>query len=353
MASLQDLLSKEGFKDTKFLKTQKRVKFRAKTAADESIALPIYICHDLKSIDIPKNKPDKAFSRKGSSLFSSRKGESESQKSVTTAMTDEARRRREEPALDEVAVRAVISILSGYVGQYLRDEEFRRIVREKCYSCFIRNNQDLDNGIFANIELGIESIEKLVECQSSKQELRMKLLRNSINLLTIVASLNSKSSRNGYTSGTPNSHLSACAQLYLSIVYKLEKNDRISARHLLQVFCDSPLLARTHLLPELWEHFFLPHLLHLKVWYGKEFDLLMNSDYREKEKKMKDLSKIYDEQMDKGTTQFAHYYKDWLKVGAQAPSIPSVPLPSRPSFGRSRRRYSDSVTPSSSINKSL
>lgn len=358
MASLQDLLSREGFKDegfknSKFLKTPKRVKFREKSAPDESIALPIYICHDLKSIDFSKSKAEKAFSRKGSSIFSSKRGESESGKSVTTSMAEGARRRTEEPALDEVAVRAVISILSGYVGQYLRDEEFRGIIRERCYSCFVRKKKDSDNGIFANIELGIESIEKLVESPGTKQELRMKLLRNSISLLTVVASLNSKSSRNGSTSGTPNSHLSACAQLYLSIVYKLEKNDRISARHLLQVFCDSPFLARTHLLPELWEHFFLPHLLHLKVWYGKELDLISNSDYRDKEKKMKDLSKVYNDQMDMGSTQFALYYKDWLKTGAQAPSIPSVPLPAGPSYGRSRRRSSDSLTSNSSINKSL
>ncbi|KAL8107567.1 hypothetical protein AgCh_024110 [Apium graveolens] len=354
MASLQHLLSEEGFKDTKFVKNHKKVIHRGRTASEEAIALPIYICHDLKSIDFSKNKNDKAISRKGSSIFSSKRGESESGKSLTRSVNDGVRRKTDEPALDEVAIRAVISILSGYVGQYLRDEEFRRTLRQRCYSCFVRKRKDSDNGkIFANIELGIESIERLVESSGTKKELRMKLLRNSISLLTVVASLNSKSSRNGSTSGTPNSHLSACAQLYLSVVYKLEKNDRISARHLLQVFCDSPFLAREHLLPELWEHFFLPHLLHLKVWYGEEFDLISDSDYRDKEKNIKNLSKLYNDQMDMGTVQFAVYYKDWLKTGAQAPSIPSVPLPSRPSFGRSRRTSSDSLTSRSSINKSL
>lgn len=354
MASLQHLLSEEGFTDTKFVKNHKKVRYRGRTTSEEAIALPIYICHDLKSIDFSKNKNDKAISRKGSSIFSSKRGESESGKSLPRSVTDGVRRKTDEPALDEVAIRAVISILSGYVGQYLRDEEFRRTLRQRCYSCFVRKKKDSDNGkIFANIELGIESIERLVESSGTKKDLRMKLLRNSISLLTVVASLNSKSSRNGSTSGTPNSHLSACAQLYLSVVYKLEKNDRISARHVLQVFCDSPFLAREHLLPELWEHFFLPHLLHLKVWYGEEFDLISDSDYRDKEKKIKNLSKLYNDQMDMGTIQFAVYYKDWLKTGAQAPSIPSVPLPSRPSFGRSRRTSSDSLASHSSINKSL
>lgn len=261
-----------------------------------------------------------------------------------------------EAAIDEAAIKAVISILSGYAGQYLRDENFRKSVREKCYSCFKRRRTESESndGVFVNMELGIESIEKLVESEGTKKEMKMKSLRNSIGFLSIVASLNSKSTKNGSTCGTPNSHLSACAQLYLSIVYKLEKNDRISSRHLLQVFCDSPFLARTHLLPELWEHFFLPHLLHIKIWYGKEVDFILNSKYMEKEKKMKALSEVYNEQMDKGTIQFALYYKEWLKTGVEAPPpLPSLPLPSRPNYGNSRRRSSESFTSHSSINKSL
>lgn len=262
--------------------------------------------------------------------------------------------RRDGPAIDEVAIRAVISILSGYIGRYLKDETFRESVREKCYACLESRKKDSDNGVFANMELGIESIEQLVlGSPGTHMELRMKSLRNSIRLLSIVASLNSETSRNGSTCGIPNSHLSACAQLYLSIVYKLEKNDRISARHLLQVFCDAPFLARTDLLPDLWEHFFLPHLLHLKVWYANELEFLSNPNFGDKEKRAIALSKIYNDQMDMGTRQFAFYYKDWLKVGVKAPPIPSVPLPSRPSYGNSMRRSSDSFSSNLSINKNL
>jgi hypothetical protein len=164
----------------------------------------------------------------------------------------------------------------------------------------------------------------------------------------------SKTSRDGSTFGTPNSYLSACAQLYLSIVYKIAKNDRNSAKHVLQVFCDSPFLARTHLLPELWEHFFLPHLLHLKIWYTRELEFLSNSEYVDKEKKIKALNKLYNSQLDFGTIQFAFYYKEWLKVGAPAPVVPSVPLPSKISRARSRRISLDSSTSYHSIsNKSL
>lgn len=337
-SSLHELLTNEGFEGKKFLKGQKKVKFKDV----ESYTLPIYICHDRKSFDFSRPKTEKSFPRSGSSVYSSKRGDSVSRKSVT--------RRPDEPAIDEIAIRAVVSILSGYVGQYLRDKNFRETIREKCYSCLVRRKEeDSDNGIFANMELGIESIERLVEIPGTKSELKMKSLRNSIGFLTIVASLNSKTSKNGSTSGTPNSHLSACAQLYLSIVYKIEKNDRISARHLLQVFCDSPFLARTHLLPDLWEHFFLPHLLHLKIWYGNQVEILSNTNYKDKENKMEALSKVYDDQMDMGTNLFALYYKEWLKTGAQAPPLPTVPLPSRSSYAPPRRRRSSN----SSINNFL
>ncbi|XP_020269621.1 putative E3 ubiquitin-protein ligase LIN-1 isoform X1 [Asparagus officinalis] len=43
---------------------------------------------------------------------------------------------------------------------------------------------------------------------------------------------------------------------------------------------------------------------------------------------MKSLDRAYNDQMDVGTSQFALYYKDWIKLGAQSPAVPSVTLPS-------------------------
>ncbi|PWA48542.1 armadillo-type fold protein [Artemisia annua] len=296
MASLSDLLAKEGFKKVK----------TSVTSDHDSISLPIYICHNRKSVEIiPKHK------NTGSVVSS--KGR--------------LSRRSNEPAIDEVATKAVISILSGYAGKYIKDQTFRDLLREKCCSCLVRTSNGLsDNGVFANMELGIESIEKLIDNPGTGKELKMKSLRNSIGFLTIVASLNSKESRNGTTCGIPNSYLSACAQFYLSIVYKLEKNDTICARHVLQVFVDSPHLARLHLLPDLWDHFFLPHLLHLKIWYNKQIE---NLSAKDQDEDMKLLSKVYDDHINMGTIKFALYYKEWLKTGGKPPAnIPSVPLPS-------------------------
>ncbi|KAB2007724.1 hypothetical protein ES319_D10G049800v1 [Gossypium barbadense] len=325
-SSLHQLLKEEGFEKGKLLKNQ----------PDDSTALPIYICRGRKSSEITEHKDEKTVIRNGSSLFSSFKPKSD------------------EPVIDEAAIKAVISILGGYTGRYLKDESYRAMVKDKCTSCLLsRRKAGSDGGIFMNMELGIESIDKLVEDRGNKKELRMKLLRNSIRLLSIVASLNCEKSRNGSTCGVPHSHLSACAQLYLSIVYKLEKNHRLSARHLLQVFCDSAFLARTHLLPDLWDHFFLPHLLHLKVWYHKELEHLSNLGNALKETQMKASSKLYNDQMDMGTAMFAMYYKEWLKIGAKVPPVPTVPLPSSSSYGSSRRRSSESHASVSSINRNL
>ncbi|KAL0363722.1 UNVERIFIED_CONTAM: hypothetical protein Scaly_1327400 [Sesamum calycinum] len=349
MASLHKLLSEEGFERQNSRKPKKKVKFKDRSRQeDSSFALPIYVCHDRRSFDSSRQRAEKALSLKGSSVFSSRRGGSGSERSNAKSVAEGAPR-RDEPATDSVAVKAMISILSGYVGQYLSDENFRKIIREKCRSCFEgRKKKQSDNEIFAHLELGIQSIERLVESRDIKKEMDLESLQKSIKILNIVASLDSNKSLINV------SYLSACAHLYLSIVYKIAKNDKIAARHLLQVFCVSPFLARTHLLPELWEHFFLPHLLHLKIWFNKELDVLATWGYADKDKRIKALNEQYNCQMDTGTAKFALYYKDWLKFGGQAPPTPSVPLPWKPTYARSTRRSSDSSTSfHSTSNKSL
>ncbi|KAK1284590.1 putative E3 ubiquitin-protein ligase LIN [Acorus calamus] len=339
MSSLQQLLAEDGFR---------LPKRHQPLSLNHHHPLPLFICHDRKSID---NSSIATTTRRSSSKRTdSRSGDNNNNNNDNaeppTVIIDD-------PTVDEVAARAVVSILAGYVGRFSRDSAFRAKVREKCESCMARPRRESAHAAIANTELAIESIERLAEDPGTSKESKIRSLRNSIRLLSIVASLKN----NGYTCGVPNSHLSACAHLYLSIVYKIEKNDRVSARHLLQVFCDSPFLARRNLMPDLWEHFFLPHLLHLKVWYQKEVEFVSGAAEDgvggvEKERMMKALNRVYNDQMDAGTAQFAAYYKEWLKTGAKAPNVPSVSVPARPGYGFLGKRSVSSLN-LPSFNKNL
>lgn len=229
------------------------------------------------------------------------------------------------PALDEVAVQATISILTGYSKHYLKDRGFRATLHNNCFSCLnsIAPEQypNNENKVIANLKQAIDTVEKAAEECATTKDLKRALLQ-----LSVVTGLNSNDLKDGFTCGIPNYHLSACAHLYLSVIYKLQKKDRASAKHLLQVFSDSPFQARTILLPELWENLFYPHLSHLKRWHSQEADSL--EDNSNKERRLKLLDKVCNEILDSGTYQFAVYYKDWLTEGFEAPSIPSLSIPS-------------------------
>ncbi|CAK8577354.1 unnamed protein product [Lathyrus sativus] len=297
MTSLKQLLTQEGFSKTNKLSMETKDSFQPNT---QRVCPPSEISNSTSSVS-----PDST---------------------------------REGPPMDEVAIRAVISILSDYVGRYINDSFFRKTVFEKCNYYLVRrknsaeSESDTENEILGNMKLCLENVDKLVQDQgSTKKELKMSFLRNSIELLTIIASLNSNSLRGGTTCGLPNSHLSACGQLYMAILYKLQKNNRVCARHLMQVFCDAPFFARTYLVPEFWQHLFLPHLVHVKIWYIEEVETISDSNEGdgEKEKKMEGLRRVYNNKVDIGTIMFALYYKQWLQVGTSEPSFPVVPLPTR------------------------
>ncbi|KAH7849018.1 hypothetical protein Vadar_011809 [Vaccinium darrowii] len=232
-----------------------------------------------------------------------------------------------EPALDKVAVQAMISILSGYIKCFLNDQDFRTSLHDNCFA--VLNSNELDEGItdesnvITTLERAIETVEGAAEDCASGNELKKASLQ-----LSLITGFSLEDLKDGSTSGIPNRKLSACAHLYLSVIYVLKKKDRIAAKHLLHVFCASPFEARTMLLPELWDHMFLPHLSHLKSWYDREANSLPNTP--SKTRKLKLLEKVYNEVMDSGTHQFAVYYKDWLTEGVEAPSIPSVHVPSIP-----------------------
>ncbi|XP_050217157.1 putative E3 ubiquitin-protein ligase LIN-2 isoform X2 [Mercurialis annua] len=229
-----------------------------------------------------------------------------------------------ELALDEVAVKAMISILIGYIKRFLKDGEFRSVLRHNCFSSldfdeYGEGNQNKSK-VITNLEQAIEIVEKAAEEATSTKDLKRALLQ-----LSVIKTLNSNDLKDGQTSGIRNSRVSACANIYLSVIQKLQKKDRASSRYLLQVFCDSPFSARTILLPELWEYLFFPHLSHLKEWYNQEAGSLLNTP--SKTRKLRLLDNVYNEILNSGTYQFAVYYKDWLTDGVETPSLPSIDIP--------------------------
>ncbi|KAK2977671.1 hypothetical protein RJ640_015668 [Escallonia rubra] len=235
-----------------------------------------------------------------------------------------------EPALDEAAVRAMISILSGYIKRFLKDEDLRTSLHHSCFASLnftgLEEGPNTESRVISNLEQAIGIVERAaVECASANE------LKKASLQLSVITGLNANDMKDGCTSGIPNNKLSACAHLYLSVIYKLQKKDRIAAKHILQMFCDSPFQARTALMPELWDSLFFPHLYDLKIWYDQEADSL--ADTPSKARKLKLLEKVYHEILDSGTYQFAVYYKDWLTEGVEAPSIPSIQIPSIPVQG--------------------
>ncbi|KAG8389078.1 hypothetical protein BUALT_Bualt02G0191800 [Buddleja alternifolia] len=228
------------------------------------------------------------------------------------------------PALDEAAVQAIISILSGHVKRFVKDEEFRTSLHHNSFASlnFIGLDEGLntESKVIENLEQAIEVVERAAEENATLKELKKASLQ-----LSVITGLNSNDLKDEFTSGIPNFKLSACAHLYLSVIYMLQKKDRITAKHLLQVFCDSPFQARSNLLPDLWDHVFLPHLLHLKLWYDKEARSLSDSPILSN---LKLLEKVYNESLDLATYQFAIYYKNWITEAVEAPSVPLIKIPS-------------------------
>lgn len=155
-------------------------------------------------------------------------------------------------------------------------------------------------------------------------------LRRASLKLSVLAGLSYGDLKKGFTGGIPNLHLSACAHLYLSLFYRLQKKNKASGRHLLQVFCDVPYPGRTVLLLSLWERLIFPHLSHLKAWYEKEAELILRTSSRLQ--KLQALEDVYNNALDGGTHRFAIYYKEWLieENGARAPPFPCVDVPDNP-----------------------
>ncbi|KAI4995936.1 hypothetical protein ZWY2020_040438 [Hordeum vulgare] len=120
-------------------------------------------------------------------------------------------------------------MLSEYAGRFSKDAEFRRALQEKCAACLAPAGEAAAEE--HAVLLAIESIERLADASPSPRDSKIRSLRNSIHLLGVVAVLHAPpgpaDSGEGDARGVPSSHLSACAQLYLTVVYKMESDPHL------------------------------------------------------------------------------------------------------------------------------
>ncbi|GJW42862.1 zinc finger, RING/FYVE/PHD-type, armadillo-type fold protein [Tanacetum coccineum] len=221
-----------------------------------------------------------------------------------------------ELALDKLAIKAIISILSDHTKRFINDQGVRTLLHDSCLDVL----NFTEGKVISNLKEAIKIVERAADEHADAKELKKAALQ-----LSVITGLSANDMKDGFTNGISNSVLSACGHLYLSVIYHIQKKERVAARHLLQVFIDSPFSARTKLAPELWENIFNPHLLHLDEWYNREVDSL--ADDAGNTRKLKKVKKLYDEIVDVGTYEFALYYKNWLTDGVEAPTIPTINAP--------------------------
>ncbi|KAI0513702.1 hypothetical protein KFK09_009732 [Dendrobium nobile] len=228
-----------------------------------------------------------------------------------------------ELALDDAVLKEITSILSSCVDRLLKDESFRSSIHQVCFTSLnsskVETRQAKDNDVLSSLKEAIKTVETMIIEGPNQLALKKASLK-----LSVITGLKSMESDGGCTCGIPNSHLAGWAHFYLSILYKIQKKDKVSAKHLLLVFCDIPHQARTKLLPGLWKHLFLPPLSHLKAWYDKVKKSIQGTS--EVTMNLEFLDKVYNDLLDVSTSQFAAYYKGWL-MDDNSPALPSILVP--------------------------
>ncbi|GJU46169.1 zinc finger, RING/FYVE/PHD-type, armadillo-type fold protein [Tanacetum coccineum] len=219
--------------------------------------------------------------------------------------------------------------------RFINNQGVRTLLHDSCLDVL----NFTEGKVISNLKEAIKIVERAADEHADAKELKNVALQ-----LSVITGLSANDMKDGFTNGISNSVLSACGHLYLSVIYHIQKKERVAARHLLQVFIDSPFSARTKLAPELWENIFNPHLLHLDEWYNREVDSL--ADDAGNTRKLKKVKKLYDEIVDVGTYEFALYYKNWLTDGVEAPTIPTInaPLVSLKGIQQGVKRSDDSRT---------
>lgn len=100
-----------------------------------------------------------------------------------------------QPALDDIAVKATVSLLNDFAKRFLKNEDFRTSLHHICFSLLNLTgleNQNANSEIIANLEEVVEVVERAAEDSTSAKELKGASLK-----LSVITGLNSNDLRMG------------------------------------------------------------------------------------------------------------------------------------------------------------
>ncbi|XP_011621981.1 putative E3 ubiquitin-protein ligase LIN-1 isoform X1 [Amborella trichopoda] len=196
------------------------------------------------------------------------------------------------------SVQVLVSIVSTYIAQFLNDFEKIHSLQVNFFSGIASSKKPVffefsDQAILANLYWGVQALEKALP--SKNNGVRISKLRNAEKLLQVPALID----EHGTTNGVSNRYIVAYAYFYLSMVWKLQRDEWQMTHHLLHAFLVNPGLVRKEILPELWEKLFFPHINDTRN--GEVLD--------ERERVSPELD---DDLIDEKTRWVARRYKDLL-----------------------------------------
>ncbi|KAH9320860.1 hypothetical protein KI387_015499 [Taxus chinensis] len=213
--------------------------------------------------------------------------------------------------LDFAGVKALILLISKYIARLLADSTRRRAIRLKCKSRIrmCKHGEFFEFGeqvVLANLYWGMQSLEKAIN--STSVEAKNARLENAERMLQVPALLDEDAT----TAGMSNSYIICCAYFHLALVWKIRKNERQMALHLLQAFVVSPHYSRLDFAPGLWKEIFLPHVSFLENEFVADLEMAGGIEPDELHLKRTQRRTYYKEALNKITRKHAKYYKDWL-----------------------------------------
>ncbi|XP_057958837.1 putative E3 ubiquitin-protein ligase LIN-2 isoform X2 [Malania oleifera] len=157
--------------------------------------------------------------------------------------------------LDLDSIRVVVILINQRILEFLEDAATRNSLKLRCSSYLKTHKQEFfefsEHSVLSNLYWGIESIEAAIQTEWPAE--KAMRLRNSERMLQVSALLD----EHGVTAGISNKYLVCCSYFYLSLVWRLQREEWQVALHFLQALLVSPRLVQREFAPGLCDKLFL------------------------------------------------------------------------------------------------